>query len=226
MTSEVWKIGKETQAQDYYKDIKQNGLNGMFMLKSEAIAVNQLTKVCQEMINAYEEVIDDQNEYMFDIDEMVSKAEDTANDIRQRIEELEKEVAELTQKQEDGTITDEEKGELSAKSSELKYLQGLAEKTNEDNTKEIKDKNEERKSEYRSKEKIATDYGETTVEKGTPLAETKVKGGFFRKLFGTTGKHKKEVGERAVKTGNELLDKVSDSSKIEEKIDKKVNAEK
>lgn len=70
---------------------------------------------------------------------------------------------------------------------------------------------------------IATDYGETTVEKGTPLANTQVKGGFFRKLLGTTGKGKKRVGEKAVKTGNELLDKVKNSTNIQEDIDKTID---
>jgi len=222
MSSEVWKVGQETKAEDYYKNIKEKGINGNIFLRSETVAVSQLTKVCQDMIDAYNEVIDDQNEYMVEIDDMVTRAENTANDIQERIKKLEEEIKALQQKEENGEITDEEKGKLSSKQDELAYLQGLAETNGKSENEEIKSKNEERKSEYRSKEKIATEYGNKTVEKGQPLADTKVSHGFFKKLFGATGKHKKEVGEKAVQTGNNLLDKVEESIDIQDKIDKKV----
>ena len=228
MTSEVWKIGQETKAEDFYtKASKEISQVGIFAIPAgEVVAVSRLTNICQEMINAYEEVIDDQNEYILEIDDMVLKAEDTAKEIQKRIEQLEKEIVELIQKEESGEITQEERGELSAKQSELENLRGLLKTTGDKENKDIKSKNEQRKTEYRSKEKIATEYGETTVEKGMPLARTKVKGGFFRKLFGTTGKHKKQVGEKAVLTGNNLLDKVAESSKAQEKIDTKIKTEK
>ena len=106
----------------------------------------------------------------------------------------------------------------------MNVLLKKAEKNPEEEREKIKSKNEKRQESYRSKEKVAMDYGETTVEKGTPLAMTEVKGGFFRKLFGTTGKHKKEVGEKAVQTGNELLDKVADTIDVDNDIDKKLNS--
>ena len=222
MSSEIWKIGQETTAQEMYDDVKQNGLNHVFFLRSETMAVVQLTKACADMITAYEEVIDDQNEYIVEIDDMTESLSNLTEDIQKRIETLNKEIEELQKKEEDGTITEEEKGKLSAKQEELSNLVNLGSETVSEETKKIKDENDERKSNARTKEKIATEYGELTVEKGTPLAETRVKGGFFRKLFGTTGKNKHDIGVKAVKTGNELLDKVGESSEVQEDIDKKI----
>ena len=223
MSSEVWKVGQETKAEDYYKNIKENGLKGNPLLRGEVIAVSQLTKACQAMIEAYDDVIDDQNEYLVEIDDMLERAENTANDIQERIKKLEEEITKLKEKEENGEITDEERGELSSKSEELSYLLKLAESNGKKENEEIKSKNEERKSEYRSKEKIASEYGNKTVEKGQPLAETRVSHGFFKKLFGTTGKHKKEVGEKAVEVGNNLLSKVEESVQTQDKIDKKID---
>ena len=49
MSSDVWKIGQEVNAKDMYKDIRENGLNGCFFLRSELVAVKQLTNICNQM---------------------------------------------------------------------------------------------------------------------------------------------------------------------------------
>jgi len=223
MSSEIWKIGQETSAEDYYKNIREKGINGCIFQRSETIAVSQLTNVCQAMIDAYNDIVEDQNEYQLEIDEIMKRAENTANDIQERIEKLLAEINELKQKEENGTLTEEEKGQLLVKLGQLRDLEDLAAVNNKTENDKVNEKNDELKFENRSKEKIATEYGETTVEKGTPLANTEVKGGFFRKLFGSTGKHKKEVGEKAVQVGNNLLSKVSESVQIQNEIDIKIN---
>ena len=217
MSIEVWQIGKNVNAEDYYNDIKK-----AIPFSSETFAVNALASVCEEMINTYDQIIDDQNDNIIDIDSLTNQMDNKNKSIQERIEKLKKEIAALEQKEQDGNISAEELGALTAKKSELNNLLGLTSSSGEKESKEISEKNEKLKKTYRSKEKIATEYGETSVDKGTPLAQTKVKGGFFRKLLGTTGKNKKRAGERAVNAGNELLNKINDSNKVQEDIDKKV----
>ncbi len=218
MSSEIWKICENKSAEDYFKMCKQIGI-----LKSDTIAVNILADACQGMLDAYDEIINDQNEYVIEIDDIITKAENTFNDIQSKIEKLKEEINELRQKADDGTITEEEREELSSKLGELRRLEDLSISSIKQEKNELSSKNNELDSECRSKAKIATDYGKTAVEKGKPLAETEVKGGFFRKLFGSTGKSKKAAGEKAVSVGTNLLNKVKESSGIQDDIDKKLN---
>ena len=222
MASDIWKIGQEQTALDMFNDVKENGINGYRFLKGEKNAVKQLTLACAQMIVAYNEVINDQNDYMIEIDDINQKINNINSEYEEKIEALKKEIDELKQKEYDGTLTDEEKEQLYAKCNELNELVNFYNTSSNSEIEELNKKNQQRKANYLKKEGIATDYGETTVEKGTPLANTEVKGGFFRKLFGTTGKDKKEAGEKAVKIGNELLDIVNDGKVNETKITTKL----
>ena len=221
MSSDVWKIGQETSAQDMYDNIKQKGLNGCRFLRSDVIAVNQLTKICNAMTEAYDEVIDDKNEYLFEINEKVNEFENLKEDIDTKIQQLMQEIKSLEKKEQDGSITEEEQKNLENKKEELNTLISNSDKQIDDKTKEVKEKSNEKVNKNKSKTAIAKNYGETTVEKGTPLAETKVSHGFFKKLFGCTGKNKKEAGEKAVEAGNNLLDKVDISNELDSDINKK-----
>ena len=109
--------------------------------------------------------------------------------------------------------------ELEAKKGEFDTLNKDSKAEINSKSANIATKSQSKVNEYKTKTDIALDYGEVTVEKGTPLAETEVKGGFFRKLFGTTGEGKKRIGEEAVAAGNNLLDKANESVGIEKNID-------
>ena len=180
MSSEVWKIGQESKASDIYDKIKDKRVifNG-----GEVNAVRALTSVCSQMINAYNEIIEDQNDYILEIDDLNSKLSNETDDIQEKIDKLQKEIDELKKKMKDGTITEDEKNELFAKISEQDKLIGLKNDKTAEAFDNMSTANEKRKSGYKSKAQIAEDFGSTTVEKGKTLAETKVKGGFFRKLF-------------------------------------------
>ena len=101
-------------------------------------------------------------------------------------------------------------------------IAGLTSDTNtkiEDINSKVKDTGEKAKG-HRSKAEIATDYGNTAVEKGTPLSEMKDKRkSFWRKTFGGWNKSaEREAGKKAVESGNNLLEQVSTASDIEDKI--------
>ena len=221
MSSDVWKIGQEMNAKNMYNDIRENGLGGCFFLKSEIIAVKQLTNICNQMSEAYDEVIDDQNDYLIEVEADATDFENLKEDINEKIKTLYKEIKELEQKEQAGTITEEEQKDLENKKGELKVLMADSDTQIEDKTKSAKEKGEKRIQEHKSKMDVAKDYGEVTVEKGTPLAETKVKTkSFWRSIFGGTGRDKKEAGDRAVEAGNNLLDKVNESAEIDKNIEK------
>lgn len=222
MSSGIWKIGQETSAQNFYNDIK-NGIIGCLFLRGDTFAVNQLTSICNAMTRAYDEVIDDKNEYLFEMDKEIKEFENYKEDVDAKIKQLINEIKSLEQKKQDGSITEEEEKDLENKKEELSTLMSDYGTKIDDKTKGVKEKNDDTINKHKSKAAIAKDYGETTIEKGTPLAETKVSHGFFKKLFGCTGKGKKEAGEKAVKAGNELLDKVNISNEIDSDINKKYN---
>lgn len=223
MSSDVWKIGAETNAQLMYKNIELNGIGDNFIcpVRGEVVAVKQLTNICNQMSEAYDEVLDDQNDYLIEVEAEAADFENLKEDINEKIKTLYKEIKALEQKEQNGTITEEEQKELEDKKGELKVLMADSDTQIEDKTKAAKEKSEKRTEKHKSKADIARNYGEVTVEKGTPLAETKVKTkSFWRSIFGGTGRDKKEAGDRAVEAGNNLLDKVNESAEIDKNIEK------
>ena len=88
MASEIWKIGQEHNADKVFNEIKDKGVPGCFLLRGEVVAVSALTKICAEMINAYNDVIEDQNSYLLEIDDMVQKLDDINDDIQAKIRKL------------------------------------------------------------------------------------------------------------------------------------------
>ena len=125
----------------------------------------------------------------------------------------------------DGTITEEEEAELAAKSEQLISLK-------KDFDKQITDKNNEANDIGKkatslgdnSKIKIATDYGETALEKGQPLAETEdLTKSFWRKLSGSWDKSGvRKAGNDLIDAGNNLLDKVNTTTNTNNLFTKKI----
>lgn len=217
--SNVWQIGQEISASDFYKESKYPTLFGG-MKFDEVFAVKRLTSMCKAMINQFEEITKDENAYLVELDDIKDNIDSAQSELEEKIVQMKAEIAELEKKYDNGTITDEELEELKQKKNELNNLVSEGNSNINSMNYEAASKGNEVIKKHESKVKVAEDYGKVTVEKGTPLAETKVKGGFFRKLFGTTGKNKKEAGENAVEAGNTLLDKVNDSKTVEKTIKK------
>lgn len=213
--SNVWQIGQEQSAAKFYDYLKKIPFIG-----SELFAVNRLTSMCNTMINQFDEITKDENAYLVELDDIKDNIDTAKSELEEKIAQIKAEIAELEKKYDNGTITDEELEELKQKKNELNKLVSEGNSNIKSMNNEAASKGNEVIKKHESKVKVAEDYGKVTVEKGTPLAETKVKGGFFRKLFGTTGKDKKEAGEKAVETGNTLLDKVNDTKAIEKTIKK------
>lgn len=213
--SNVWQIGQEQSATKFYDYLKKIPFIG-----SELFAVNRLTSMCNTMINQFDEITKDENAYLVELDDIKDNIDTAKSELEEKIAQIKAEIAELEKKYDNGTITDEELEELKQKKNELNKLVSEGNSNIKSMNNEAASKGNEVIKKHESKVKVAEDYGKVTVEKGTPLAETKVKGGFFRKLFGTTGKDKKEAGEKAVETGNTLLDKVNDTKAIEKTIKK------
>ncbi len=238
VTNDVWQLGKDTTASDFHQNVKDKGIGECWFLRGEVNAVKALTFVCQAMTISYDDVVDDQNQYLLEIDNLSSQLNVLNGNIQSKIEALQeeiktiqKEIKQLQEKEKNGTITEEERellkekcGELYTKQEEIFNLTGESEKSTKDGINSIKSKHVEMQNSYKTRAKIATDYGETTVEKGKPLAETEVKGGFFRSLFGSTGRYEKEAGEQAVQAGNELLDKANGSLETANEINRKLSA--
>ncbi len=221
MSSEIWKIGVKTNAEDMFNNVKENGVGGCWFARGEVAAVKYLGNLCNAMSEAYDEIIEDQNEYLIDLENDVDSLEDLQEEISEKIKKLYKEIKELEKKEQKGTITEEERLELESKKGELKTLMEDSDNQILEKGNEAKTKSEELTGKYKSKEAAAKDYGTTTVEKGQPLADTELKTkSFWRSLFGGTGREKKEAGEFAVKAGTELLNKVSESATIDDKIEK------
>lgn len=220
--SEVSKIDK-VSASSAYENLKKgktfDGENiGTFFLRGEVWACNQMARICDELRADYANVIKDENDYLEELESLNLEIDNQQQTLEEKIKALQNEIEELKKKLEDDTATDEEKEELSGKLIELNSLRSHGKSEINSKLNEFNNNNAERRNLNKNKAKIAEDYGETTIEKGTPLAETKVSHGFFKKLFGTTGKNKKEAGERAVEAGNALLDKVNESEPIEADI--------
>ena len=214
MASEIWKIGQDTNAQEMFEKSKRMGI-----WQSEIFGVRKLTEICKTMSASYDEVVDDQNEYLIEMEGEINSIEDLKDEIDEKIKQLFTEIKKLDKKEKDGTITDEEREELKAKKGELDTYMHDADAKLDEKSNKIAESNSKNADKHKSKQAIAKDYGETTVEKGTPLANTEVKTkSFWRSIFGGTGEGRKKAGDAAVKAGEELLNKVG----ISEEIDKKV----
>lgn len=232
MKINIWQLGNDVSAKDFYDNTKKGmmyqtvgeGENettvASYSILGMSVGANRaLMFVCNAMSYSYDSIIEDQNEYLFEIDESIKDFEKSQKEIEAKIKQLEKEIEELQKKQEEGTITEEEAAELESKSEELNQLK--AKSTEEaDETNDKVETASEKAKDQKSKAEIATDYGETTIEKGKPLAETKDKRkSFWRKLFGTWDKsHIRELGNNMIDSGENLLEKVDTSVKLDNEI--------
>ena len=189
-----------------------------FAFGGEVGAVKILTKICDKMTIEFGEIIKDENNYLIEFENANNEINNLYDDYQERIKKLQQEIAALEYKVDHGTATEEEKEELEAKKSKLTTLVQTENSDIQNRQSETQNKTQNFLEKFQSKKEKAIDYGNTTIEKGTPLANTEVKNGFFRRLFGTTGKDKKRAGEEAVTAGNNLLKKVDHAVEIEKEF--------
>ena len=127
----IWDVTQDKKAAELYSSFKdgclynvnskdiQDGVIPVF-IRSESMAVNQLTNICLDMIEAYNDVIVDQDNYILEIDNLNNELNLFNENLQSQIEQLRHEIEELNKKQEDGTITEEEKDTLKSKNAVLK----------------------------------------------------------------------------------------------------------
>ena len=211
MSVDIWQIGEQIKASDYYNyaknNVKQN-FQAWFLTGrayNEAQATKQLANICDAMSTSYDQIINDQNEYVIELNEDLTDFEELKESIDEKIEQLYSEIKILGKKEEDGTITEEEQKELNIKRGELSSYMSDADKQINEKQNNIKSKNiDSQISSFSSKEAIAKDYGETTVEKAEEHLSS-------LHLFD-------DIYRIALQSGNNLLDKVEKSTEINDRI--------
>lgn len=215
--ADVAKVGQDSEARKIYDMFKKMPICG-----GEITAANVLTDICNKMAKDYDQIIADQNDYLVDIEVSLDEISDLEADLETKVEQLEKEQEELLKKKEGGTITEEEEAELLAKNDEITNLNTQAKTQIDTKNNEINKTTQEagKKEDIAAK---AKDYGETAIEKGQPLSETKdKKKSFWRKLFGGWNKQaERDAGKKLLEAGNGLLEQVNTSSEIDNEIAKK-----
>lgn len=225
MMADVWKIGQNIKAADMWNngalagDYAVGFAGFIGFIQSDIQKANTLTNMCKAMSESYDQIIDDQNEYYVEIDTELKEVEALQQELDAKIKAQEAEKNKILAAAGDDGLSEEDEDKVKLIDDEIA---GLTSDTNtkiEDINSRVKDTGEKAKG-HRSKAEIATDYGNTAVEKGTPLSEMKDKRkSFWRKTFGGWNKSaEREAGKKAVEAGNNLLEQVSTASDIEDKI--------
>ena len=223
--NDIWKIGQENKAENYYNSIKDLYKNQALFTETdkEELAVKALSSVCQGMINDYNNVVLDEKEYLIEAENIESSIEETNNEIQKKLEEIKIEIKELEEKKKDGTITEDEQNKLQDLYIEQDQLASEIESNLHSGKNDLNNISQNATAK-RSKEAIAKDYGEITVQKGTELAKVGDEVGTLGKIlsFGLLSDHSaQKTGEAAVETGNELLGIVGAAKDINDEINKK-----
>lgn len=202
-------------ATDFYNKIER-GIGGSFF------AVNMLTVACEIMSSSYDQIIDDQNEYITEIDAQINEIETLQKELDAKIKEQEVERNKILSNAGNDGLSEEDEAKVNTINSEIEALNGDANAKIGSISSDIKGSSSKLEN-TTSKADIATDYGNTAVEKGTPLANTKDKRkSFWRKLSGSWNKSaEREAGKKAVDAGNNLLDQVETVKASEKEITKK-----
>ena len=212
--ADIWKVGQDTKAADFYENSKRIGF-----IKSDIIAAKIMANVCNKMAESYEDIVQDQNEYLVEINNELEEIELLQKELDAQILQQEKERNSILSKSEDEELSEEDNAKLNEIGENIsKLTNDSSAKINDINT-DIQKKGSLVEGNS-SKKAIALDYGNTAIEKGTPLANTKDKTkSFWRKTFGGWNKAAtREAGKAAVDAGNSLLEQVQTSESVEKEI--------
>ena len=224
MSSDVWKIAQNTDANFVYET--SSYYSGLFGLrKNELNGLKKITSMCLEMTANFEEVIQDQNKYIIEFENLEMEYLQNQENIENEINRLLAEIKALEMKEQNGTITEDEQKELSAKKDRLNSLYSGYSENKKDKQAELAESKAQIKNEYGQKEKIAHNYGNLAIEKGNSFIDEeldkKLKEGetisAFKYVF--NGKLDRHLnGKTAIAAGDALLDKVEESSLVDNKI--------
>ena len=215
MSSEVWKVSQNLNAQEFYDTMNKN-IFGVSTKDSEINALKSLISVCKDMNEAISDIADDQNKYDIEMDNIVEDFNSYRDDISSQIEKLKEEIRALENKAQKGTITEDEKAELKNKKGELADLVKSSSSKYESAQKEMENKKKAVSAEFNSKKEAAEDYASAAIDKGKPWSELEFKDVSFLQ-YGITAK-RKVVGKAALTVGNQLLDDVNEVSGVNQKI--------
>ena len=231
--ADVWKIGQDVKAADVWNNGMLAGEYGAGFIwcgrvqQTDVQKANTLTNMCKAMSETYNQIVDDQNEYLVEVDEEMKEIEALQQELEAKIKAQEAERNKILEAAGHDGLSEEDEAKVNSIEDEIS---GLTEDTNTkiaDINSKVDSTSEKAKG-HRSKSEIATDYGNTAVEKGTPLSEMKDKRkSFWRKTFGGWNKSaERKAGKKAVEAGNNLLEQVNTASDIEDKIKARTQTEK
>ena len=224
--ADVWKIGQNYKASEVWDNSLKAGdyaiVHNMVFLgiyQSDITKAYTLTNICKAMSETYSQMVDDQNEYLVEVDEEMNKIEALQKELDAKVKAQEDERNKILEAAGNDGLSEEDEAKVNTINGEISSLTDETNTKIEDINSKVDSTNEKAKG-HRSKAKIATDYGETAIEKGTPLSETKDKRkSFWRKVFGGWDKSaERKAGNDAIDAGNELLEQVATASDVEDKI--------
>lgn len=238
--ADVWKVAQNMSAEDLYNNARlritkseDGGIKsvelGMMFYGDDVTKINNLTAMCEQMSNNYEEIIDDNNAYVLEIEQEINDIQQLQDELEKEIEqknkETEKEVNSIYKNAENEGLTSEEESKIdalwSSSNSEIASLSTQAQSKIDSKNSNV-GKIADNATSSADKAEIATEYANTTIEKGEPLSTMQDKRkSFWRKTFGGWNKaREREAGAKAIEAGNTLLEQVSTSNDLEKKIGK------
>ena len=233
MSSEVWNIAQNVDANTMYEN--SSYYMGVFRMgKNELLGLQKITSMCVEMTATFNEVVQDQNNYVIEFENLEMAYSQEQNDISAQIKQLIAEIKALEVKAQEGNLSEDEQKELDAKKGQLNSLYNASVENSADRKAQLAENKAAIKDKYSKKEKIASDYGNLAVEKGNDFLDEEIskkekeaekEGGklnlnLFKIVF--NGKLEKHLnGKTAIAAGEGLLDKVEESALVDKKISSK-----
>ena len=101
----IWNVCQDQKAEDMYNNL-YNKYRSPIMSVTLIITINTLSSICSNMIEQYNQVVTDEQEYLIEVENIKEQQSSLEEDIQAQIEQLKKEIEELEQKDGDGTITE------------------------------------------------------------------------------------------------------------------------
>ena len=115
--SDVWKIGQENKSEDLYAKIKKFPIIG-----GEVRAANTLAKICNQMSVDFEKIIEDQNEYLFELEENTNNITELEQELEEKLQALEAEKNAILSKGDPESLSDEDKQRLEEIDAEIESI--------------------------------------------------------------------------------------------------------
>ena len=164
-----------------------------------------------------DEIIEDVNEYVIEIGDVTAQAEEEVENIEEKIEKLKMEIQELEEKEEDGSITEDEEKELETKRGDLQGLQ-KNESAEIDEHEENMDVVSGKVKKLKVSEKLdnAESIAQTHLERGQSMANYKVRRSFFARFLGITKSDEEyvESGKKKIEEANEFIGKIDTARRV------------